>query len=224
MIWSRSTRWTREPRGIRALRQVAAQFTSRTVPTRGTRTVRRWRAKTDGARIGAADVLEPSVRLALVGGKGGVGKTTTAAAIALSAAARWPERRVLLISTDPAHSLGDVLGWDLSDRAQSLADAPSNLRVRELDAPAVIARIRARYTQAIDQVFDRLGGGGNFDAAHDRSVMQSLIDLAPPGLDELAAVLEITDAITRRRARVGPGRDGHRADRPRAAIAGNARR
>ena len=185
-----------EPRGIRGLRKVAAQFTSHAAPTRRTGTVRRWRAKTDGTRIDAADVLEPAVRLALVGGKGGVGKTTTAAAMALSAAARWPERRVLLISTDPAHSLADVLGWDLSDRAQSLADAPSNLRVRELDAPAVIARIRARYTEAIDQVFDRLGGGGNFDAAHDRSVMQSLIDLAPPGLDELASVLEITDAIT----------------------------
>ena len=185
-----------EPRGIRALRKVAAQFRSHTAPTRRAPAVRRWRAKTDGARIDAADVLEPAVRLALVGGKGGVGKTTTAAAIALSAAARWPDRRVLLISTDPAHSLGDVLGGDLSDRAQVLADGPSNLQVRELDAAAVIARIRLRYTEAIDQVFDRLGGGGNFDAAHDRSVMQSLIDLAPPGLDELASVLEITDAIT----------------------------
>jgi arsenite-transporting ATPase len=123
-----------------------------------------------------------------------VGKTTTAAALALSAAARWSERRVLLISTDPAHSLADALGVELSDRARSVPGAPRNLGVRELDASAVIARIRTRYVEAIDQVFDRLGGG-NFDAVHDRSVMLSLIDLAPPGLDELAAVLEITEAV-----------------------------
>ena len=42
-----------------------------------------------------------------VGGKGGVGKTTAAAALALGAAGAG--RRTLVVSTDPAHSLGDVL-------------------------------------------------------------------------------------------------------------------
>jgi arsenite-transporting ATPase len=48
-------------------------------------------------------------------GKGGVGKTTLAAAYAVRAAAR-SRRRVLLISTDPAHSIADVLGVALGDR------------------------------------------------------------------------------------------------------------
>jgi arsenite-transporting ATPase len=146
--------------------------------------------------VDPSELFAPSVRVVLAGGKGGVGKTTTAAAVALSAAARWPRRRVLLISTDPAHSLGDVFGVGLSDQAQSLPVGPENLRVRELDAAVVINRLKGRFKQAIEGVFDRLGGGGKFDAAHDRSIMQSLIDLAPPGLDELAAVLEVTDAIT----------------------------
>ena len=30
---------------------------------------------------------------------------------------------------------------------------------------------------------------------HDRQVLQDLIDLAPPGVDELVAVIEVTDAI-----------------------------
>ena len=45
-------------------------------------------------------------RLLFVGGKGGVGKTTVAAALAIAAADRG--RRCLVVSTDPAHSLGDV--------------------------------------------------------------------------------------------------------------------
>lgn len=50
-------------------------------------------------------------RVILVTGKGGVGKTTSAAALALAAAEEG--RRVLVMSTDPAHSLGDVLAVEL---------------------------------------------------------------------------------------------------------------
>ncbi|HEX7373240.1 MAG TPA: ArsA-related P-loop ATPase, partial [Thermodesulfobacteriota bacterium] len=45
----------------------------------------------------------------LFGGKGGVGKTTCAAAIALRFARKHPEKSFLLVSTDPAHSLKDCL-------------------------------------------------------------------------------------------------------------------
>ena len=45
-------------------------------------------------------------RILLLTGKGGVGKTTTAAATALLAADRG--HRTLVLSTDPAHSLADA--------------------------------------------------------------------------------------------------------------------
>ncbi|WP_058368769.1 ArsA family ATPase [Psychrobacter sp. ENNN9_III] len=48
-----------------------------------------------------------------VGGKGGVGKTTTAAALASHYATQ--QKKTLIISTDPAHSLGDVLNVALSN-------------------------------------------------------------------------------------------------------------
>lgn len=49
-----------------------------------------------------------------VGGKGGVGKTTTAAALASGYARQ--QKKTLIISTDPAHSLGDVLNVRLSHK------------------------------------------------------------------------------------------------------------
>ena len=48
-----------------------------------------------------------------IGGKGGVGKTTTAAALASYYASQ--QKKTLIISTDPAHSLGDVLNMRLSN-------------------------------------------------------------------------------------------------------------
>lgn len=58
-------------------------------------------------------------RILFVGGKGGVGKTTVAAALGLLATAQG--RRCLLVSTDPAHSLGDVFDHAIGDREVVLA-------------------------------------------------------------------------------------------------------
>jgi len=45
-------------------------------------------------------------KVLLIGGKGGVGKTTVSSALAVLAARHG--KKVLLVSTDPAHSLADV--------------------------------------------------------------------------------------------------------------------
>ncbi len=74
-------------------------------------------------------------RLLMVGGKGGVGKTTTAAALALAAAERG--RRVLLVSTDPAHSLSDAFDREIGDRETALAPNLFGLEIdpdHEVDA------------------------------------------------------------------------------------------
>ncbi|WP_183654676.1 TRC40/GET3/ArsA family transport-energizing ATPase [Prauserella isguenensis] len=55
------------------------------------------------------------------GGKGGVGKTTLAAAFAVRQARRGV--RTLVVSTDPAHSLGDVLGATLSDEPRPAGES-----------------------------------------------------------------------------------------------------
>jgi arsenite-transporting ATPase len=138
-------------------------------------------------------------RLLLFGGKGGVGKTTCAAAAAIVLAARAPRQRILLLSTDPAHSLGDVFGAALSNVAHAVQGAPPNVVVREIDAALGFQHVRERYATAIDALFDRLSRGSSsgvgLDAGHDRQVMHDLLDLAPPGIDELAAVIDVTDAL-----------------------------
>ena len=69
------------------------------------------------------------------GGKGGVGKTTMAAAYAVRLADEG--LRTLLVSTDPAHSLGDALDLPLGDRPVRVTD---HLWAREPDADAALRR------------------------------------------------------------------------------------
>ena len=142
-----------------------------------------------------AAVAPPGRALVLFAGKGGVGKTTCAAAFALTLAARKDAPRVLLLSTDPAHSLADVLDATIGDKPTVVPGAPASLRAREIDAAALFAVRRRRYLETVDAVFGALRGGSHFDPTYDRVVVEDLIDLAPPGLDELLGILSVTEAL-----------------------------
>jgi arsenite/tail-anchored protein-transporting ATPase len=74
-------------------------------------------------------------RILFLGGKGGVGKTTTAAALGVALAERG--ERCLLVSTDPAHSLGDLFDIPIGDREQPLVP---NLHGLEIDPDAQVER------------------------------------------------------------------------------------
>ena len=67
-------------------------------------------------------------RIIFVGGKGGVGKTTTSSALALLASRRG--KKVLIVSTDPAHSLADAFDRHIGDNITRLA---ANLDGLEID-------------------------------------------------------------------------------------------
>jgi len=169
-----------EPRGLPALRRFSR---ARGQPPRSGR-ARPLRSSGDPWAPGEG------VRLILFGGKGGVGKTTCAAACALHLARRG--RRVLILSTDPAHSLGDALGTGLSDEPRTVAE---RLTARELDADRAFASRREQYRKSVDELFDELRGGARMDATFDRAVVQDLIELAPPGIDELFALFAVSDAL-----------------------------
>lgn len=124
-----------------------------------------------------------ALRLAMVSGKGGVGKTTLACGWARQWAQQFPGETILLLSTDPAHSLGDVLQLSVSDAAQPCPDLP-NLQVRSLDANRLLQAFKAVHGKILEQLVER----GSFVQAADLSPVW---DLSWPGLDELMGILEI---------------------------------
>ena len=77
------------------------------------------------------------------GGKGGVGKSTTAAALAVHLADSGEQ--ILLVSTDPAHSLGDLFGTSVGDRKREIIPG---LHALEIDPGQEVERYLARVKRA----------------------------------------------------------------------------
>jgi arsenite-transporting ATPase len=101
-------------------------------------------------------------------------------------------RRVLLVSSDPAHSLADVFGAAIGDEPRTIAGAPASLHVREIDASAEFGRFRQRYVEAVDGTFARLARTTDVE----QSAFRDLIELAPPGIDEVIAIAEVASALS----------------------------
>ncbi|MEO0512552.1 MAG: ArsA family ATPase [Planctomycetota bacterium] len=142
----------------------------------------------------SADQTRPTVigslptlgRVTLVAGKGGVGKTTTACAAALAAAAQG--RRTLLVSTDPAGNLSDALQQEVAAAAGPIA---SNLDALQLDADNELRVLKEEYADELNSFFDGL----SLDLSFDREALESLLELAPTGLDEVMALVRMTETL-----------------------------
>ena len=131
-----------------------------------------------GGPAGPRDGRGP-VRTLLFTGKGGVGKTTVAAATALRCADAG--LRTMVLSTDPAHSLGDAFDLPLSSVGTSIVDG---LWGQQLDAQERLEDTWADIQAYVKQVLDWAG----VDAieAEELSVV--------PGLDEIFALSDIKEA------------------------------
>ncbi len=148
-----------------------------------------------------------------------MGKTTMAASAALHlAGANLNVKKILIVSTDPAHSLSDSFGIEIGDRVtpipygavgsgqwaggdrgqetgirdQSAIRNPQsairNLYARELDT----SRLADRFKEKNGAVIRKLADRGTY---FDRQDITEFFDLSLPGMDEVMAIIEIADLI-----------------------------
>ncbi|MBF5044062.1 ArsA family ATPase [Aggregicoccus sp. 17bor-14] len=137
----------------------------------------------------------PPTRLIFFVGQGGVGKSSCAAAAAVTLTEK--EGPVLLISTDPAHSLSDVLQSRLTD-TETQVKGTKGLYARELDVAGWFNALRKRLKEKAEKGFG-VPAKGEKDIPADLAALRNLLDCAPPGIDELAALSCLTDALVQER-------------------------
>jgi len=133
-------------------------------------------------------------KIVIFGGKGGVGKTTAAAAFALALAEGESKRKVLVLSTDPAHSLSDSFAEEIGEKKTGVAGV-SNLDAMEIDPGKWFEDLKQHYRSWTDELFASLSGGSRMEIKFDREAMRELVELTPPGIDEIAALGTISDLL-----------------------------
>ena len=137
----------------------------------------------------------------MLGGKGGVGKTSLSASLAARYASQG--RPTLVVSTDPAHSLSDSLGQDVSGGAPvrvACADGADGSSLPLWAMEVDLGAARAELSEAARRT-DPAGGGDNGATKFLRTVglgvfadqladlkLGELLDTPPPGVDEAVAI------------------------------------
>ena len=146
--------------------------------------------------------------LSMTIGKGGVGKTTVSAALgfvsrnptlAKSARAGHPtakvgQPQVTICSTDPAPSLDDVFLQEVGDRPLPVL-GDDGLRATEIDAAAQFRRWAEKIKENVVEALGGSSGGLHVDLSFERELLTALLDMAPPGMDELTATFRILDLM-----------------------------
>ena len=143
---------------------------------------------------GEVGLPSPEMTLLLFAGKGGVGKTTLACATALQLTGEWPDKEIFLFSTDPAHSLSTCLGAPVG--SQPIRISPG-LTAMEIDAQAEFDSLKTLYQKELNRFINAIAH--NFDLPFDRTVMEKVMDLSPPGIDEAMALTQIMEFLSQGR-------------------------
>lgn len=125
------------------------------------------------------------MKLILFGGKGGVGKTTCAAASGVHFARSG--KSTLVICTDPAHSLADSLDQEVGGGIKPVKGF-ENLSAIEVNSENALEAFKRQYEDEIKNLLDT--------ATHlDKEDINSMFKLPIPGMDELMGFKTIVDLI-----------------------------
>jgi arsenite-transporting ATPase len=127
---------------------------------------------------------EPSLKMILFGGKGGVGKTTCASAAAIYLAENF---KTMIFSTDPAHSLADSLEQKLDDKPREVKGV-KNLSALEVNAEKALWKFKTEHQNEIKKIVET---GTNLDAED----IDSVLALPIPGMDEVMGFKTMIDLI-----------------------------
>lgn len=143
-------------------------------------------------------------RVVFVGGKGGVGKTTVSSALAVTLSSNYAtDQNVLIVSTDPAHSLGDALDCNLqqtnSGKVVPMTDPVTGGRLFacEVDPSAALEEFQSSLaTFDVNKLADALGVSSTFLEGLGLQEFSTLLNNPPPGLDELVALANVLDSTS----------------------------
>jgi len=180
-----------EVQGAKNLREYAEILFEKSYPCEKRKASLSTPSVTSIGKVNLSDLLTKNLELILFGGKGGVGKTSIASATALRLAKESPDKKVLIFSTDPAHSLSDSFGCQIGDKVTQITGS-NNLYALEIEAAKLYEDLKKKFKDDIEAAFEKFLSPG-VDIKFDREVMTELISLAPPGLDELMALRKITE-------------------------------
>ncbi|KAI9853897.1 MAG: Golgi to ER traffic- protein [Vezdaea acicularis] len=122
---------------------------------------------------------QKTLRWIFVGGKGGVGKTTTSCSLAIQMSK--VRRSVLLISTDPAHNLSDAFSQKFGKEAR-LVDGFTNLSAMEIDPNGSMEELLAK-------------GEGDEGGLGGMGGMMQDIAFSIPGVDEAMSFAEVLKQV-----------------------------
>lgn len=184
---------TSEPLGGQALDELIAQAKLLTTVAIASPPSLHWPAKIPPS---FSDFISEGRQLLLIGGKGGVGKTTVAAALGWGLAKRHPNKNIRIISIDPAHSLGDAFDRPLSHEPQQLTE---NLSAQEVDAQIILDQFRRDY---LWELAEMMSGEDNKERsvhiAYSPQAWQQLVSQALPGIDEMLSLIAVIDLLEHR--------------------------
>ena len=149
-------------------------------------------AETPWLQTAAWPALEAPLTLTL--GKGGVGKTTVSAGLAFRQRALARKTSIAVCSTDPAPSLDDIFQKPIGDSLTPVL-GDRHLQAAEFDAEAGFRRWAETTKEKIGQAFSHQTAGVHLDLSFDRRLIEALLDIVPPGVDELFAIFRLLDLL-----------------------------
>jgi arsenite/tail-anchored protein-transporting ATPase len=135
-----------------------------------------------------------TVPLSFVLGKGGVGKTTISAALGVSTR-KGEKHPVQICSVDPAPSLDDIFEKAIGDQPVSVLRDPS-FRASEMDSVAIFAQWVREVRANIEDATGTEVSGIHVDLSFERQLLSELLEIVPPGVDEVLAIFRILDLVS----------------------------